>query len=129
MYYCVSKPAALGAPIRANDLRASAGTTLAPRGHCDPILLLVSLLLRSLLLQSLLLQSLLLLPSVRVLLLEHKRTLLYILQPEKPQGTEQLRAQRRILRLELRHVRTDPFELSAALKPPRRAVFVVVAQQ
>ena len=124
MYYCVSKHASLGAPIRANDLRASAGTTLAPRGHCDPILLLVSLLLRSLLLQ-----SLLLLPSVRVLLLEHKRTLLYILQPEKPQGTEQLRAQRRILRLELRHVRTDPFELSAALKPPRRAVFVVVAQQ
>ena len=119
MYYCVSKHASLGAPIRANDLRASAGTTLAPRGHCDPILLLVSLLL----------QSLLLLPSVRVLLLEHKRTLLYILQPEKPQGTEQLRAQRRILRLELRHVRTDPFELSAALKPPRRAVFVVVAQQ
>ena len=92
-------------------------------------LLLQSLLLQSLLLQSLLLQSLLLLPSVRVLLLEHKRTLLYILQPEKPQGTEQLRAQRRILRLELRHVRTDPFELSAALKPPRRAVFVVVAQQ
>ncbi len=129
MYYCVSKHASLGAPIRANDLRASAGTTLAPRGHCDPILLLVSLLLQSLLLQSLLLQSLLLLPSVRVLLLEHKRTLLYILQPEKPQGTEQLRAQRRILRLELRHVRTDPFELSAALKPPRRAVFVVVAQQ
>ena len=129
MYYCVSKHASLGAPIRANDLRASAGTTLAPRGHCDPILLLVSLLLQSLLLQSLLLQSLLLLPSVRVLLLEHKRTLLYILQPEKPQGTEQLRAQRRILRLELRHVRTDPFELSAALKPPRRAVFVVVAQK
>jgi len=129
VYYCVSKHASLGAPIRANDLRASAGTTLAPRGHCDPILLLVSLLLQSLLLQSLLLQSLLLLPSVRVLLLEHKRTLLYILQPEKPQGTEQLRAQRRILRLELRHVRTDPFELSAALKPPRRAVFVVVAQQ